>query len=241
MAVKATYDDLAYHLRQFDKVYRSTEMMVQWLEDSGAGYFKTGEPQYICDMACGCGANLAYLASKYPETRFLGIELEEKLVLEGNKRLSFSNAQIIQGDWFQLDRSLTNKFNGIISFQTLSWLPGYKEPLRCLADLNPEWIAISSLFYEGDVDYFIEVNDYTENESDYKELRYNIYSLVRIKKCFESLGYKKFEYIPYDIDIDIEPVNKMGRGTYTRKMADGKRIQISGGMMMPWYFIVASK
>ena len=35
MAVKTTYDNLEYHLRQYENVYRSTEMMVDWLEDIG--------------------------------------------------------------------------------------------------------------------------------------------------------------------------------------------------------------
>ncbi len=205
------------------------------------GYLKADKVQNICDMACGCGANLAYLAGKYPNSNFVGIELEPKLVSEGEKKLHNRNSKIIQGDWFNLDEKLKNQFDGIISFQTLSWLPNYETSLECLARLNPTWIAVSSLFYEGDVDYFIKVNDYTENEFLHKEMQYNIYSLVRVKKKFEQMGYKTFKYIPYDIDIDIAPPKKKGRGTYTRKMADGKRIQISGGMMMPWYFVVASK
>lgn len=35
MIIKTTYDDLDYHLRQFDKIYRSTEMMIEWLETGG--------------------------------------------------------------------------------------------------------------------------------------------------------------------------------------------------------------
>lgn len=239
--MKTTYDNLEYHLRQYDNVYRSTQTMIDWLEHAGGGYLKTSEVQNICDMACGCGANLAYLASKFPQSNFLGIELEEMLVIEGRKRLCAPNADIIQGDWFRLDKKLENKFDGIISFQTLSWLSDYETSLKCLTSLNPKWIAISSLFYEGDVDYFIKVNDYTENEAFYKEMNYNIYSLPRVRKTFASLGYRIFEYIPFDIDIDIEPPEKQERGTYTEKLANGKRIQISGGMMMPWYFIVASK
>ena len=240
MAVKTTYDNLEYHLRQYENVYRSTEMMVDWLEDIG-GVLERGKRQYICDMACGCGANIAYMAKKYPQSEFVGIELEERLVAEGKKQLQLPNTDIVQGDWFKLDMSYKDKFDGIISFQTLGWLPEYETPLKCLADLNPQWIAISSLFFEGDIDYFITVKDYTEDELNYKEMQYNIYSLVRVRKLLYNLGYKKFQFTPYDIDIDIDPVNKHGRGTYTRKMADGKRIQISGGMMMPWYFIVASK
>ena len=44
MAVKTTYDNLEYHLRQYENVYRSTEMMVDWLEDIG-GVLERGKRQ----------------------------------------------------------------------------------------------------------------------------------------------------------------------------------------------------
>lgn len=40
MAVKITYDNIEYHLRQYEQVYRSTEVMVDWLD--GGGVFKNG-------------------------------------------------------------------------------------------------------------------------------------------------------------------------------------------------------
>ncbi len=42
-------------------------------------------------------------------------------------------------------------------------------------------------------------------------------------------------------DIDIKKPEKAGLGTYTERLENGKRIQISGGLMLPWYFIVAYK
>lgn len=33
----------------------------------------------------------------------------------------------------------------------------------------------------------------------------------------------------------------MDIGTYTIKTEEGKRLQISVGLMMPWYFVVAYK
>lgn len=119
----------------------------------------------------------------------------------------------------------------------------YKKAIKCIAKLNPDWIGISSLCYEGNVEYKIEVSDYTrgDEKNECLQCNYNIDSLPRLKDYFSELGYSRFEYKKFDIDIDIERPVTDGIGTYTRRMEDGSRIQISAGLMLPWYFIIASK
>ena len=234
-------DKLSYHKKQFEKVYRSTELFIEWLSsflDKSAG-------NKICDLACGGGANIAYMQQKYPKIVFEGIEINKELVSLGNKELDKrgNRAKIFEGDLYNLNSNFKGRYKGIISFQTLSWLPGYYESICCMTELNPDWIAISSLFYEGDIDYKIECRNYTRTSDtkQYENCFYNIYSLVKIKELFNGLGYKKFDYRPFKIDIDIKKPEKAGLGTYTERLENGKRIQISGGLMLPWYFIVAYK
>lgn len=234
--------DRDYHYKQYVKVYRSTERFVEWLEKSG--YLKRKVQQNICDMACGGGANIAYMSSIFENVFFTGIDLLDELVIYGNKQLEGKdNCRLYQGDWYNLDTKWIGKFNGIISFQTLSWLPEYENALSSLAMLNPDWIAISSLFYEGDIEYTIKVKDYYRpyGNKEYGEAYYNIYSLNRIKEYFKQLGYSQFDYVPFDIDLDLPKPESLDLGTYTIKTEDKKRIQVSGALMMPWYFIVASK
>ena len=51
-----------------------------------------------------------------------------------------------------------------------------------------------------------------------------------------ELGFNNIKYKPFEIDIDLaKPVNRMG--TYTEKLENGHRIQISGPLLMPWYFV----
>lgn len=231
-----------YHMRQYIQPYRSTEVFIDWLENTGI--LTKNSKMRICDMACGEGANLRYMSLRFPDCKFKGIELNHDLIKQGGALNKISNCSMQQGDWYNLDAELKNEFDGIISFQTLSWLPEYKEAIKCLTDLNPKWIAISSLFYEGDIDYTIQLKDYTrgkDSETDYKSYYYNIYSIVRIKKIFSEYGYSKFYFKPFDIDIDLEKPDREGLGTYTIKTEKGKRIQISGGLMLPWYFIIAEK
>lgn len=229
-----------YHVKQHEKIYRSTEAIVEWTN----ALFEAASGSRICDFGSGGGANLAYLAQKYPQVNFEGIEISRELVDFGNKKLiDLENARIVKGDWYHLGSDLVNRYKGIISFQTLSWLPEYGEPIRCMTELQPDWIVISSLFYEGDIDYTIQLKDYTRASEtrEYEKYYYNIYSLNKVKEVFAEFGYKRFKYKRFEIDIDLEKPVKEGLGTYTKKMADGSRIQISGGLMLPWYFILAYK
>ncbi len=239
--LKLSMTEKEYHFKQWDKPYRSTEKFVEWLEK--LGYLNKEDKLTICDIACGAGSNLNYLHNKFPKCSFTGIELNEELVLEGNRKLqNIECCHIEQGDWYNLDIKYINKFNGVLSFQTLSWLPEYKEALKSLVNLNPDWIAVTSLFYEGNIDYITKVIDYNYDETiGHKEFYYNVYSLIQLKKFLNELGYSKFEYLPFDIDIDIPKPEAEVRGTYTIKTEEGKRIQVSGAQLMPWYFVLAAQ
>ena len=246
MILKSKADSMAdiekYHKKQFENIFRSTIKFVDWLEQ--LGHLSHDKEQCVCDIGCGAGSNCGYLGDRFTKSQFIGIDLSQQLIEYGNEMLrERKNCKLYQGDWFQMDMDWKDKFNGVISFQTLSWLSDYHQALLQLAKLNPKWIAISSLFYEGDIDYNIKLKNYyhpSRNE-EYKEMYYNIYSLIQIRRYFENLGYKKFDYIPFEIDIDLPKPDDLDIGTYTVKTIDGRRIQISAGLMMTWYFIAASK
>lgn len=232
--------EIEYHVKQMDHPYRSTEKFVDWLEEMGF----LGRGEQIIDMACGAGANTMYMANRFKKDQFTGVDYNGEYIDYGNtqitERVRYHNCKLLQGDWFDLNPD--EKPNGIISFQALSWFPEYEKPLTALAELNPRWIAASSLFYEGDIDYSIKLkNYYRGEENSYEESYYNIYSLPRVQKHLKEQGYGNFNFIRFEIDIDLPKPDTKDLGTYTIKMEDGKRLQISGGLMMPWYFVVAYK
>ena len=112
-----------------------------------------------------------------------------------------------------------------------------------MAQLKADWIALTSLFYEGNVNCKITIQDYNVSlaRKPYKEAFYNIYCLGLVKELFKKCGYSRFDYIPFEIDIDLPKPKTKGMGTYTERLANGKRIQISGPLLMNWYFILARK
>lgn len=234
--------DLDYHQRQYKEPYRSTVAFCDWLEK--LGYISLTSALNIVDFGSGQGANIYYMKQRYPQCKFTGIDINRTLVEKGNDYFAENDlleCSLHVGDIYNLEEKYCRAFDGLVSYQTLSWLPDYKEPLEAMIKLEPEWIALSSLFYDGPVSCTIEIAGYYDNNSLYKKEFYNIYSLKLVKEYLAERGYGNFQYVPFEMDIDLEKPDHGGMGTYTRKLEDGRRIQLSGPLLMPWYFIAVNR
>ena len=184
------------------------------------------------------------MSKRYPNSKFLGIDINSSIIKEGNiylKKAGVKNCQLKQGDIYSLDSEYVSKFDGIISLQTISWLPNFYEPIKAICNLRADWIALSSLFYDGPLSCNIEVQDYDENLQPTIKSFYNIYSLPILDKFLNSISYSNFKYHQFDIDIDLPKPKLKGKGTYTETLLEGRKIQISGPLLMPWHFISAQK
>jgi len=217
----------AYHSQQVIAPYRSTIAMHAWLKSKGCFLAKTR----ILDMCCGQGGPTAYLATQEPQCDFMGMDLDEGLI---DKAITQDNLHFRVGDIFAPPLDCYGKFDGVVSFQVLSWLSDVERPLREIGKLKPKWIAASSLFYDGPISVDRTVHDHESGKHHY----YNIYSLPQTQKLLAGMGYETFHSAPFDIDIDL-PRPTAGLGTYTEMTPSGRRLQISGPMLMPWYFILA--
>ena len=153
-------------------------------------------------------------------------------ILESKKT---KNLNLIVDDWFNLNKY--SNVDGVISLQALSWLPEFENPLKeIFSKIKPQWISLSSLFYEGEVTIKSTVYQ-TKNTHNPKSF-YNTYSIPLLDKYCREYGYKIGNYKPFEIDFDIEkPKDKNLMGTYTVKTIENRRLQISGPLLMNWYFI----
>ena len=194
----------------------------------------------ILDIGSGSGANIYYMVKRYSNSTFLGVDINPDLVMRGNQFFQdngIENCRLVQGDIYKLDEAYRSVFDGIVSFQTLSWLPEFKEPITAMSKLRAKWMALTSLFYDGPLSCTIDVQDYDATLQPCKESFYNIYSLPVVKAFLSEQGYAKFQFTPFEIDIDLPKPDTKGRGTYTEKLQNGCRLQCSGPLLMPWYFI----
>jgi SAM-dependent methyltransferase len=215
-------------------------MFFDWLEK--IGYISPESRLSILDLGTGPGANLSYMAKRYPLCKFIGVDLNPDHVKRGNKILSerqVYNAHIVEDDWYNLGSIYKDNFDGVINFQTLSWLPEFREPTEAICKLNPRWIALTSLFYNGLVSATTDTTSYDERMNVVRNLHYNVYSIPVFKKFLCSNGYMKFRCTPFEIDIDIPNVGEFR--TYTERTYDGRRIQISGPVFLPWHFVAAER
>lgn len=236
-----TEHTMNYHRKQFLEPKRSTVAFEEFLTQC-----RNIDNSNILDLACGGGAVELYLTKLHPKLKIHGVDIIDKsfrLLEEFTDISERQNITLTQGDWYNLSDGFIGKYDGVISLQSLSWLEDWKIPMEKVCRLNPDWIAMSSLFYEGRINYQVKLTDYEipTEDRDYQETYYNIYSIPMIKEYLLEWGYTDFKYEPFNIDIDLEKPNHMDAQTYTIRTEDGKRMQISGAMLMPWYFIYASK
>ena len=232
---------MEWHRRQFFEPKRNLIYFEKFL--SAHQNLRT---QYILDLACGGGAEDVYLVSQNPGLRIQGVDYVESAFSIFDELASEDMKSVIslsKGDWFNMDKKYVNVFDGVISLETLSWLEDWMEPIEKIIEINPRWICLSSLFYEGKISYQIKLRDYeqTESKDGFDESYYNIYSIPILREFLYERGYKIFDYEKFQIDIDIPRPSHMGTGTYTVNTEQGERLQISGALQMPWYFVYAER
>jgi SAM-dependent methyltransferase len=240
---EAARQDDSYYAKQFDSPYRSTIAFSDWLQELGC--LGPSATLRVADVGCGMGETLDYMARRFPSCQFEGLDVNDDLVRRGGEILiqrKITNAKLTQADLYRLGSTHRGCFDGIVSLQTLSWLPDFRAPLEQMCAADPEWIGLTALFYDGPVDARIEIANYARPLPSAPCTRafYNIYSLPLVQQFLDPLGYE-CEYRPFDIDIDLAPPADRAMGSYTVRIESGRRLQISGPILMSWYFVLARK
>lgn len=228
--------NLKWQERQFNQPNRRTVAFEKFLSQN-----VDMDNQEILDIACGGGGVTSYIAQLHRSSHFTGIDINVELFrLYQNQD---DNVRLEYGDIYNLNDEYINKYNGIICFQTLSWLPEYKRPLEQMCKLNAEWMAFSSLFYDGKINYTISLENYERptHNSKYSQVYYNIYSVPMIAELLAEYGYTKVHYYPYEIDIDLNKPEHKDLGFYTVKTDEGVRLGFNTCLYQPEGFIFASR
>ena len=219
------------------KYVENKQEMDKFLERLITPYIKEKKLK-ILDACCGIG-HLSYFLSKLSkDSEFLGVDETGYLIEEAKKYVRRKNVKFVVDDIYDLPEKYPKFFDISINWKTLSWLPYYEECLKSLFSVTKKYIFLSSLFYEGDIDFEIKVREFQkESGKSGFNLFYNVYSLPQFKKFVYDLGAKKIEVYDFQIEKDLPkpPINQMG--TYTLQLRDGKRLQISGAIIMSWKII----
>ncbi len=237
-------DNLDYFVKQFQNPYESTKAFCTFLKKNNL--LSDNSDELVVDIGCGMGETLYYFANQFPYAKFIGVDLNADLVKKGklifhNEKIT--NVSLTENNLFFLTPELIRGHSGLISLATLSWMDQWKEALSKMCSLDSEWIAFSSLFFDGSINCEIKIQDY-EAPSDskpYTEYSYNIYSIPLIKKLLKENGYELINFEPFEIEKDISKPTHGRMGTYTVQTEHKKRLQLSGPLLMSWYFLAAKK
>jgi ubiquinone/menaquinone biosynthesis C-methylase UbiE len=235
---------LAYHRRQFSEPYRSTVFLGELLRNEIGGNEFDGS---VLDVACGAGAGMAHLSRLFPRASITGVDIADDIFPVGLQLMREQGIQnlprFVRGDIYKLGEQLTPaSYDVVLSIQTLSWLPEYEPalaPLLSMAKPNGV-IVISSLFTDALVDARIELKQF--NDATFKEAReqihYNVYCFERFVNECRKLGARSVQGVDFVVDCDLPKPSHRHMGTYTEKLSDGRRIQLSGPLLMPWKFVI---
>lgn len=228
-------------IQQLKSPYQSTIDFEKFL-DKHVCLSNSGE---ILDIGTGYGGFLHYLKKKHSSLRLTGIDHDRKNIefADAYARENQSNdIKFEYGDWLNMPSAYKDQFSGIVTIHTLCCFRNIEKPICKLAELNPDWIAMKSLFYEGPLDVLIHMRDLESDEihDDNHDGDFNIFSINKTKEIFQSLGYSLI-FEPFFPDIQMPRKNNGERGTYTVKTEWSDFTQFSGPVHLPWYFIIAIK
>jgi len=230
--------DKEFIISSFRKCVTDKREMDVFLEKLISPLIKS-KKKNILDACCGIGHIPYFLSDVSPESKFLGIDQTPYLVEEGKKLCQNKpNISFEIEDVYNISKKYKKSFDISINWRTLSWLPYYDQILKELIAVTKEHIFLSSLFYDGDIDFITQVREFkTETGKEHFNDYYNVYSLPRFKKFVLELGAKNVEVYDFDISVDLPKPSIDQMISYTEKLANGKRLQLSGAVVLYWKII----
>ena len=228
------------HALQSMRAYlRNKPEQVKFFEELIEPYLENDS--MVLDACCGIGDLLYFLAQLNPNARFLGVDKAEFLIDEARTHFADNpNVTFEAGDIYALaDQFGQKSFDFSVCKQTLSWLPSYEKPVEELMSVTRRAVFISSLFYDGRIDFETRVREYTTDSGrDGYNAFYNVYSFPVFREFCLQRGAKDVVGFNFNIDIDLpRPANPDRMGTYTMQLQSGERLQISGALLMPWKIV----
>ncbi len=185
-----------------------------------------------------------HISSIYPQAKFTLVDLNKEAITLAKQNLQHLRATFLVEDMNKLSLP-DDEYDRVFCWQTLSWTDSELE--KSLAELvricKPGGlIYCSSLFnLEHEVDLKTEVFDWTRPSCVQSGhcFTYKTFSYRTLQTILEKL-VKHFTVHKFDMPIDLTFKPK-GLGTYTVRLIDGSRLQISAGMLMNWGILEIEK
>jgi ubiquinone/menaquinone biosynthesis C-methylase UbiE len=227
-------------LQSMSAYLKNKPEQIKFFEELIGPYLRESKTS-VLDACCGIGDLIYFLAQINPNAVFTGVDKAGFLIDEARQHFpDNTNVNFRQGDIYCLSEQFGRRsFDLSVCKQTLSWLPGYEKPVEELMAVSRRAVFISSLFYDGRIDFETRVREHTtEAGRDGYNAFYNVYSFPIFREFCLTRGAKDVIGFDFNIGIDLpRPTNPDRMGTYTVQLQSGDRLQISGALLMPWKIV----
>lgn len=229
--------DDSYFQDRLHSPYRSTLALDSFL---GRHNFFESLPtgSLVADVACGTGSETAWLATKYQDLKFVGLDKEPNFIAAANSRYtSIGNVEFFECDLYHPEAYTQWKsVQAIWLSQTLSWLPWWTDALDALVTDNVTRIGISTLAWGGE--WESEVIHHTRGRENpfSNKVNFNVYSIPKMDSFMLDRKFVYNSVEAFEIDIDLSPPADLALGSYTRLQIDGSRLTFSMWQSLPWHF-----
>lgn len=196
-------------------------------------------PRRIADIACGAGSLSFHLSDLYPRAHFTLVDANDDAVDIAAQVAARFDAEVLKADAHALPLP-ADAFDLVFFWHTLLCItdpqPAFAELIRICRPGGR--VFISSLFnLDHDVDLYIRAVDHTRASARAGgSWPYNCFSERTIRSWTDC------ELTFHDCEMNIDlPRGGRALGTYTQRMEDGRRLQISAGILMNWKILEVRK
>jgi ubiquinone/menaquinone biosynthesis C-methylase UbiE len=200
---------------------------------------REGGINQLLDLCCGYGRLVYFLNEKFPQLRIHGIDYMETMVEKGKNQFKDRlHISFEAKNAFDLSQFYDKSFDVTVIHKTISWLPYYESILTEAIKVSRKKIYITSLFWEGDIDFITKIFK-NASAGDFDNFSYiNTYSLPKFRSfCFE-MGVKNVLVENMYIDVDLEKNLESDKlQTYTAKTKDDFRLEFTGPIQLNWKLI----
>lgn len=186
------------------------ERQMDYLFDLLRGPFQE-KGQSILEAGCGYGRLIYFLNNFDAEQYYHGIDYVEELIGQAKKEFAHEkNIFFESADILKVSKKYLKKFDISISYKTLSWLPYYEKMMSKLFMMTKKRIYITSLFYDGDIDFITKIYQAArENSISYAHL--NTYSYLKFEKFCKDMGARAIKSFDMKLDIELPRAEDLNR------------------------------
>ena len=169
-----------YHKQQIEHIYRSTEVFIDWLEKYK--FIEREKELNVLDMACGCGANTMYMANRFKDSQFIGMDINEDFI-------NYDGIKVfINGRYVEFSESTGYPF--VLDGSTMIPLRAVSEAFGAKVDWNEYSKTASVSKYDTSVDVTVDSKEMKVkdlNDKIFNSLKKEIEEDIRRWKDFPCL------------------------------------------------------